>query len=148
MPEYPFFRELSTKDALLDILFIYCKLNAEVGYRQGMHELLAPIFWVVSQDAVDHQKLDEEDSDELMLSVLDSQYIEHDAFTIFCIMMQTAKSFYDTGNSSQDTTAVTSTDSPIITRSQRIYNGYLRKTDRELMNQLKSIDILPQIFIL
>ena len=36
---------------MTDILFIYCKLNQDVSYRQGMHELLAPLYWVLEHDA-------------------------------------------------------------------------------------------------
>ena len=38
---------------LLDILFVFCKLNPDISYRQGMHELLAPVLWVVERDAID-----------------------------------------------------------------------------------------------
>ena len=147
MPEHTFFRDPATQSALLDILFIFCKLNADVGYRQGMHELLSPIFWVVSQDAMDTEKLAEAGGDALMRSVLDSRYIEPDAFTLFCIVMQTAKSFYETGGSSKSS-AVSSMNSPIIVRSQRVYEGYLRRIDQELLDHLTGIDILPQIFVL
>ena len=37
---------------MTDILFIFAKLTPEVGYRQGMHELLAPILWTVDYDSL------------------------------------------------------------------------------------------------
>ncbi len=37
----------ATRDSMLDILFIYCKEKSELGYRQGMHEILAPIVFVL-----------------------------------------------------------------------------------------------------
>lgn len=40
------------QEHLTDILFIYCKLNQDVSYRQGMHELLAPLYWVVATESV------------------------------------------------------------------------------------------------
>lgn len=36
-----------------DVLFVFCKLNPDVGYRQGMHEILAPVLWVVETEAID-----------------------------------------------------------------------------------------------
>lgn len=36
-----------------DILFIYCKINHDVSYRQGMHELVAHMLWVVSSESLD-----------------------------------------------------------------------------------------------
>ena len=53
MPENLYFRQPDTQRMLVDILFIFCKLNPDVSYRQGMHELLAPILWVVERDAID-----------------------------------------------------------------------------------------------
>lgn len=53
MTELEFFRQDSTQLMMCNILFVYCKLNPDLSYRQGMHELLAPILWVVDQDAVD-----------------------------------------------------------------------------------------------
>ena len=147
MPDNSFFREHSTQNLLLDILFIFCKLNADVGYRQGMHELLAPILWVVCHDAINTADEAPNDEDELMLSVLDRNYIEHDAFTLFCIVMQTAKSFYETMGASHGSAAST-TDSPIVVRSQRIHEQYLQRTDPELTKHLTAIDILPQIFVM
>ena len=67
----------------MDILFIYSKLNPDTGYRQGMHEVLAPVLWVVYQDSVDvksvsDSKRDEEGAD-FMLEVLDSRHVEADS---------------------------------------------------------------------
>ncbi len=42
-PSIPFFRESHVKKDLFKILYIWSKLNPDTGYRQGMHEILAPI---------------------------------------------------------------------------------------------------------
>ena len=151
MPENLYFREPSTQSALLDILFIYCKLNADIGYRQGMHEVLAPILWVVSRDAVDPATLNgtvHNESDKLLRLALDHDYVEHDAFTIFCIIMQTVKSFYEMGSTVQQSVSAASASSPIVERSKRIHEDYLQKTDPELTKHLTTIEILPQIFVM
>jgi TBC1 domain family protein 5 len=41
---------------LMDVLFCYSKEHSNLGYRQGMHELLAPIIFVLDSD-----KRDEDD---------------------------------------------------------------------------------------
>ena len=154
MPDNLYFREPTTRSMLLDILFIFCKLNADIGYRQGMHEILAPILWVVSRDAVDPMsfKSHEEETaqaDVLLKATLDHSFTEHDAFTIFCIVMQTAKSFYETSsNPSQAVLSSSSHSSPIVERSKRIHENYLRRVDPELTNHLTSIEVLPQIFVM
>ena len=38
-------------DVLSRILFIYAKLNPGIRYIQGMNEILAPIYYVYSQDS-------------------------------------------------------------------------------------------------
>ena len=153
MPENLYFREPATQDMLLNILFIFCKLNSDVGYRQGMHEVLAPILWVTSRDAIDPQNLEQSTenssrSDELLKANLDARYIEHDSFTLFAVLMQTVKSFYELGSNVQTTPSTNSSNSPIIERSRRIHEDYLRKADPELTEHLTSIEILPQIFLM
>jgi TBC1 domain family protein 5 len=139
-----FFREPSTQKKLLDILFVYSKLNPDTGYRQGMHELLAPILWVVDCDAVEPRssrigaKDEEVENEGLMLEVLDPDFVEHDAFNLFCALMQTAKAFYEVGDSKT---------SPLVSRSRRIHEDLLAAVDPELERHLVSIEILPQIYL-
>jgi TBC1 domain family member 5 len=139
MQENDFFQEPPTQKLLLDILFIYSKLHPDVGYRQGMHEILAPVLWVTYCDAIDSNTLSNRKAeDDLMLDVLDQQFVEHDAFSLFCAIMQTAKSFYEIGDST----------SPIVDRSRRIHDEYLGEVDPELATHLQVVEILPQIFLL
>jgi TBC1 domain family protein 5 len=156
MPEERYFRESETQRILLDILFIFCKLNPDVGYRQGMHELLAPILWVVELDAVDTIGKSSPNSglDSLMLETLDSRYIEHDAFTIFSLLMQSAKSFYELGepdrrqSPSPGAANAQNGASPIVERSKRIHEEYLASVDPDLASHLTAIEVLPQIFLM
>ncbi|KAL9119368.1 MAG: hypothetical protein Q9187_004079 [Circinaria calcarea] len=153
MPENLYFREPTTQSILLDILFIFCKLNVDTGYRQGMHEILAPILWVVSRDAIDPDGLNEDmegelDGDDLLKTALDKEYIEHDTFSLFCIVMQNAKSFYEMGSGGQESTLTSANNSPIVERSKRIHEEYLRRADPELMEHLNAVEVLPQIFLI
>ncbi|PGH33172.1 hypothetical protein GX50_04014 [[Emmonsia] crescens] len=149
MQENYFFREPTTKARMLDILFIYTKLNADLGYRQGMHELLAPILWVVEHDAIDKKSIDVSAShageEDLMLRVLDMDYAEHDSFTLFCALMQTGKLFYE--QETRRLPGIQSDVSPIVARSQHIHQVVLRAVDPELADHLQITEILPQIFL-
>ncbi|KAK2827875.1 hypothetical protein FQN49_007254 [Arthroderma sp. PD_2] len=151
LQENSFFHDPIVKLRLLDILFVFVKLNPDMGYRQGMHELLAPILWVVAQDAIDMASVNEDEAfaacgDEvLLLQSLDPKYIEHDSFILFCSVMQTAKEFYE--HNDGKTSAGNSEVSSIIARSQRIHLVLLRQLDPELADHLVSIEILPQIFL-
>ncbi|MCJ1307338.1 hypothetical protein MMC25_000984 [Agyrium rufum] len=147
MPENLYFREPVTQARLLDILFIYSKLNADTGYRQGMHELLAYVLWVVDIDSIDPESTNEEDGpayndDTLLKAALEAQYVEHDAFTLFCIIMQNAKSSYELGDGGNQS------NSPIVARSNRILEDYLHAADPELAAHLVAVEILPQIFLI
>lgn len=153
MPDNLYFREPSTQAMLLDILFIFCKLNKDLGYRQGMHEVLAPILWVISRDVIDPESLEQDselhsDVDNLMLSSFSEKYVEHDTFTLFAIIMQTVKSFYEMGSTEPPPVSAPSNNSPIVERSKRIHEGYLRQADLELAEHLTAIEVLPQIFLI
>ena len=138
-----YFREPSTQKRLLDILFVYSKLNPDLGYRQGMHELLAPLLWAVERDAIDPDSLrspsgpSQEES--LMLQALDCTFAEHDTFSLFCAVMQTAKSFYEMGE--------TMDSSPLMTSALRIHEDLLTTVDPELADRLEEIEILPQLYL-
>lgn len=156
MPEEPYFRQSETQRMLLDILFIWCKMNQDVGYRQGMHELVAPILWVVESDAMDpvsEKNLCNGDV-ELMVTTLNASYIEHDAFTIFSLLMQSAKSFYELGEPEKRSSVSAGLGnnqngaSPIVERSKRIHEVYLARLDPELADHLTIIEVLPQIFLM
>lgn len=156
MPEEQYFRQARTQQMLLDILFIFCKMNQDVGYRQGMHELLAPILWVVENDALSNAEAEfvQEGVNQLISDTLSATFIEHDAFTIFSLLMQSAKSFYELGE--PDRRASTPSrpgnnrdgTSLIVERSKRIHEIYLASLDPELADHLTVIEVLPQIFLM
>ncbi|KAL3474192.1 rab-GTPase-TBC domain-containing protein [Aspergillus californicus] len=144
-----FFREPATKAKMIDILFIYSKLNPDLGYRQGMHELLAPIIWAVDRDSIDPQSVEEPQSaapdDDHMLQFLDYEFVEHDSFSLFCSVMQTTRVYYEhnrmqTANGQMDAI-------PIVLQCEHIHNNLVVATDLELADHLQTHEILPQIFL-
>ncbi|TKX27248.1 Rab-GTPase-TBC domain-containing protein 1 [Elsinoe australis] len=151
MPENTYFRLEGTQAMILDILFIFCKLNPDVGYRQGMHELLAPILWVIECDAIQNGV---HGTDDFMISQLcDSRFIEHDAFTLFGLVMQNAKHFYEQKAHRRQTSLSNKQSSgklenPIITVINRIFDDYLPRLDPELATHLRDIDLVPQVFLM
>ncbi|GAA5890399.1 hypothetical protein JCM5296_002811 [Sporobolomyces johnsonii] len=91
-PEVDYFRLASTQDRLTDLLFIYAKLNPAIGYRQGMHELLAPLLWTVDYDSLPPSRVED---DSLVHLVLARGWVEHDTWSLFCALMKSASIFYD-----------------------------------------------------
>jgi TBC1 domain family protein 5 len=155
MPENVYFRQPATQNMLLDILFVYCKLNPDVGYRQGMHELLAPVLWAVERDSIDIGTTRAVSGDIVLMSMLDSQYIEHDAFTIFGLVMQTAKTFYDPAAETRLQTPAKAprgrpaeNESAMLVRCRRIFGILLPRVDPALAARLEELEISPQIFLM
>ncbi|SPO00537.1 uncharacterized protein DNG_03285 [Cephalotrichum gorgonifer] len=156
LPDEPFYHQERTQTMIIDILFVYCKLNPSVGgYRQGMHELLAPIVHVVDHDAVDaavdgmaDEASSSSDSDRLMLQVLDRSFVEHDAFTLFSRIMDRAAPFYEVNDSAESADTQSSSSSVIVEKSRFIHEVCLDKVDPELAQHLTNIEILPQIFLI
>jgi TBC1 domain family protein 5 len=142
MPDNVYFRQPATQDMMLDILFVWCKMHPGIGYRQGMHEILAPLLWVVERDAVEATTAKNGASDQLLADMLNSSYIEHDTHTLFSLIMQTAKSFYTPAEPGS------SNETPMLARSSRIFDTYLPKVDPELSVHLVKLEIVPQIFLL
>ena len=142
---------------ILDVLFVYCKTNpTRGGYRQGMHELLAPIIHVLESDAVDRSAADVQrlkDIDETMLDILDYSFIEHDAYLLFSNLMEYAQSFYEISGpakapAGQPALRQHDQTSSIVERSKFIHEVCLAKVDPELAAHLTNIEVLPQIFLM
>jgi TBC1 domain family member 5 len=142
MPENLYFRQPDTQRMLLDILFIFCKLNPDLSYRQGMHEILAPILWVIERDAIDLGESSKALGEDAMIKTMfDAEYVEHDSFALFGQVMQSAKNFYE-----QTTTS--GRENPMVARSRRIFHELLPLVDNTLSKHLESIDIVPQVFLM
>ncbi|KAI4715303.1 RabGAP/TBC [Aureobasidium sp. EXF-10727] len=156
MPDNIYFRQPQTQTMLLDVLFVFCKLNPDVGYRQGMHELLAPILWVVEKDAVSSKATDDSSPEDKMLChIFDSDFVEHDTFTLFGIVMQGAKSFYEQAAhtapsklTATPTKPAATLENPILTRIHRIFDEFLPHVDPTLAQHLQEIDLIPQVFLM
>ncbi|KAG6004764.1 hypothetical protein E4U21_000794 [Claviceps maximensis] len=156
LPDEVNYHEHGIQGMILDILFIYCKAHPDKGgYRQGMHELLAPLVYALEQDSLDRGILEApNETEHIMLDVLDSTFIEHDAYILFSLLMEHAQSFYEvidgTLHSHHASAPTTHQEqrSAIVERSKFIHEVCLRKVDSELAAHLSDVEILPQIFII
>lgn len=46
---------LTLRKMMLELLFCYSRENEDLGYRQGMHEILAPIIFVLNAELRDKE---------------------------------------------------------------------------------------------
>ncbi|KAL9641970.1 hypothetical protein ABK040_004027 [Willaertia magna] len=120
-PEYPFFRTENIQAYLHRLLFIWSKENQTTSYRQGIHELLAPILLVVYRDAqnlesIDPKLIQDENNKEeenqsfyhkCLFQLLDRTYLEHDSYILFERVMIKMAPFF----------AVKSENNPKITKN-------------------------------
>ncbi|KAK7402978.1 hypothetical protein QQX98_011254 [Neonectria punicea] len=156
LPDEVSYHEQHTQAMILDILFMYCKINPERGgYRQGMHELLAPMVYAIQEDALDIATVSPDITlDDVFLKTLDATFIEHDAFILFARLMEHAQSFYEIKESPADSIhpvagpRIPDQSSAIVERSKFIHEVCLQKVDPELATHLTNIEILPQIFLI
>ncbi|ORX98101.1 RabGAP/TBC [Basidiobolus meristosporus CBS 931.73] len=171
-PDYEYFHSTTAQTRLTDMLFIYCKLHEDVSYRQGMHELLAPILQIVDDECLEVSSLPEEDNElpsELIKEVLNPEYVEHDTFSLFTNLMKSAKQWYEfndelsnqrtlralkTMGKSLDesnllgsqTLPMTPNQTPIMVKCTRIHHELLKVYDPQLYAYLESLQIEPQLY--
>ncbi|ROT35718.1 WD repeat domain-containing protein [Sodiomyces alkalinus F11] len=155
LPDSPLYHEEKIQTMIVDVLFVYCKLHPNAGgYRQGMHELLAPVVHVLHEDAVDRRSTTTDTQvDAILLDVFDSDYIEHDAFALFSKIMERAQVFYEvkdsiTRSASASASRGQAETSAIVEKSKFIHEDCLARVDPELARHLKDVEVLPQIFLI
>lgn len=158
-PRIEFFQSNQVRNMMVDILFIYAKLNTDLSYRQGMHELLAPLIFVLH---CDHQAFlhacEIESVGEMISELMDPFYLEHDAYAMFCQVMATVEPWYTTKDAPTPKGKEIFNVQPfarpqdlnpsnvIITKLTRIQDYILKKYDAELHLHLERLEIVPQIY--
>ncbi|CAF3437988.1 unnamed protein product [Rotaria sp. Silwood1] len=92
--EIAFFRQKYVLDLLLSILYIHSRhYGQSLPYRQGMHEILAVIVYLIHLESITVNEYSE--SNELMKKLYDPVYLAHDSFAIYEKIMEHLQPFYD-----------------------------------------------------
>nr|XP_024215166.1 TBC1 domain family member 5 [Halyomorpha halys] len=94
-PGVDFFRGEHVQEIMINILFAYAREYPAMCYRQGMHEVLAPVVFVVhcDQQALLHTQEQSQVSSEIV-TVLDPKYLEADSYTLFRRIMNAIEGSY------------------------------------------------------
>lgn len=118
-----------------------------------MHELLAPILYVLDQDCVAAST-----RDSVVANCLSPTYVEHDAFVIFSAVMKYAKEWYQFNDEvftrpnrnpnvhKSDTAVEAAKLTPVVAKCHRIHHHLLRTLDPELYKHLEGLGIEPQLY--
>jgi hypothetical protein len=104
------------------VLFVYARCHPEIGYRQGMHEVLSYVLLALEMDLLEYANFAEMNGDRgasingvssngrdvngcragvdssgniVVVRLLDPEYILHDAFNLFECIMTTLAHAYD-----------------------------------------------------
>ncbi|KAJ1679758.1 hypothetical protein EV182_001384 [Spiromyces aspiralis] len=106
-PDDSYYQSERVQEIMTNVLFIYSKVHSSVSYRQGMHELVAPLLAAIDADSVDVSRIDpyllssQTPTTRVVLEILDRQYIEHDTYALFDHLMQTCAPWYHVSQESQ-----------------------------------------------
>jgi len=150
------FEQMEIRDIMLNILFIYAREQPDISYKQGMHELLAPIVYVFYNEYMLVQDVTNPSS-QLIRTVVSMKYLEHDLYWCYVALMKHTHPYYTTDKINKpepvnkDQTLLFKEDTPqpssyIVQSLEELQNGTLRRFDPELQQHLQKLGIQPQLY--
>uniref|UniRef100_A0A3Q3K990 TBC1 domain family member 5 n=1 Tax=Monopterus albus TaxID=43700 RepID=A0A3Q3K990_MONAL len=159
-PEIQYFQDDDVRTKLTNLLFCYARENEQLLYKQGMHELLAPIVFVLHCDHQAFQHASETTSPSAeMKCLLNPAYLEHDAYAMFSQLMETAEPWFSSferevrKGKEEILTSIpfarpqdSGPSVAIVTKVNRIQDLLVKKHDVELHMHLNRLEIAPQIY--
>lgn len=159
--DIPFFRQTHILDLLLKVLYIHGRhYEKTIPYRQGMHEILAVIIYLIHNESVQVNEYSE--SNELMKKLYDPKYLAHDSFAIYEKILEHLQRYYDfkPGNTPRRKSMLTQektqaifqksltaslSTSDIVSEVQKIYER-LYLFEPHLYQKLEELSIEPTIY--
>ncbi|CAD6939585.1 unnamed protein product [Tilletia controversa] len=144
-----FFKQGRVAQGLTHILYVWSKINSDIGYRQGMHELAGAI-WLARERMSVAQSADE--GQDLLSKFGDIRYVEHDTYSIFDELMRTHRQCFEwkqpaapVAPPGQEAPPSKPTVSAIIQRCEQV-QVLIRQVDPSLGSKLDELDIEPQLW--
>lgn len=75
---------LHHKTSLIEILYIWSKCNPNIGYKQGLHEIIGLIYFNLCKESIEIPNTNAISVDDhRILKLYNSKFLAHDTFTIF-----------------------------------------------------------------
>lgn len=162
-PDMSFFRNAEIHLQLRNILFLYSVLNPSIGYRQGMHEVLAPLYYSVDYDSI---LPDEDFGTPEMQELCSRHWVAADAWMLFDKVMLGLSKYYEwrdplrlspldtfaphirhvEHNASRPDLEGETYVPPILDICRRIQSELLQLTDPLLWKSLQATSIEPQMY--
>ena len=161
-PEVEYFQSAAVRDTMVNVLFVYARSHPDISYRQGMHELLAPLVFVLNNDreayssakASGKEELDKVVPEELFLE----DWVEHDIYALFETLMEAVGPWYITSKPAVAVKGCDSKGTPwsrpqdsasgnkVVDSLNYIQDVLLRRHDPTLCARLEKLEIFPQIY--
>ena len=161
-PDIAYFRDAEVQAELTHILYLYSDMHPDIGYRQGMHELLAPLYYAVDFDSLSSDS----NADPSLKEFCSRVWVAADAWALFSAVMKGAGRWYEwqenktAGPTAEPTPLpshvqvnVAARESqmkpyiaPIVEAANRVQSVLLKGVDPELWKALQTAGIEPQIY--
>nr|XP_032512995.1 TBC1 domain family member 5 [Danaus plexippus plexippus] len=147
-PDEAYFRDKDVQDMMVRVLFFWARAHVRPGYRQGMHEILAPALLELH---CDRMNAPQHVSDTLRY-YLKEEYLEHDSYMLFSAIMKGLEKFYTTGNviplscGRLPTAKTLDVFLQVVRYLDRLREEFLVKLDPELAEHLAECNISMELF--
>lgn len=159
-PDIGYFRDVDVQYQLSNILYLYSVSVPAIGYRQGMHELLAPLYYAVDYDSVSDDVEDPE-----LRELCSRTWVAADAWALFSSIMHGVSRWYE-WRESDDVEGIGKPSplanhvqlnpdgkidlkpyvAPIVQVCNHIQDTLLRTVDPLLWKKMQAAGIEPQIY--
>ncbi|CAH0763620.1 unnamed protein product [Diatraea saccharalis] len=147
-PDELYFRDKDVQDTMVRVLFFWARSHSHVGYRQGMHEIVAPILFELFQD----RRFAPKELSQILKYVLDDDYLEHDSYMLFNAVMRGLERFYTTGeivptpSGRLPTSKTVHNPNEVIRYLDQVKEEFLVPLDHEVASHLASCNITMELF--
>ncbi|XP_039750168.1 TBC1 domain family member 5 isoform X2 [Pararge aegeria] len=147
-PDEAYFRDKDVQDMMVRVLFFWARSHPSPGYRQGMHEILAPALCELHSD----RQLAPPHLSDTLRYYLQEDYLEHDSYMLFSAIMKGLEKFYSTGdvipnNCGRLPTARTlHSQNEVVRYLERLRENYLVPADSELATHLADCNVSLELF--
>jgi len=141
-PDIDYFRDPDVQQHLTNILFLYAAIHTDIGYRQGMHELLAPLYYAVDYDSM------EEQPDDPVSHLCSAKWAAADSWALFSSIMNDVGQWYEWREppSSRDQSKLEPHVTPVVKTCKNVQETLLKACDPVLYGSVQSSGLEPQIY--
>jgi len=157
-----YFQSAAVRETMVNVLFVYARSHPDISYRQGMHELLAPLVFVLNNDREAYSSAKAGGKEELDKVVPEElfpeEWVEHDTYALFETLMEAVGPWYITSKPTVTVKGCDSNGTPwsrpqdsasgnkVVDSLNYIQDVLLRRHDPTLCARLEKLEIFPQIY--